>query len=318
LQTEKLTKLGKAPPAPPPVPGGRGGRGGRGQFQGGSVDDQDADDQDDGDLDQLEPREELRQVTPQRRGGGQGGGGRGAGRGGDYRNYAPDRKVYVFAKKHNLYLVEDDKENDAVQLTTDGVEDYSFGGGNDDRKVRPLVQWAPDSKSFYVTRMDARGIKELYLVNALASPRPALEKYKYAMPGEEAVRKPELYVFDREKKKLTRVPPKWKDETYNNLHWGKAAGELRFIRRDRTLRHIEFCALNIATGECKCLINEGFENAWIDFQPVRYLDESEEMIWWSERGGWGHYYLCDRNGKLKNAITSGPFRADRIVEVDPK
>jgi dipeptidyl aminopeptidase/acylaminoacyl peptidase len=315
LQAEKLSKLGKAPPAPPPGPGGRGGRG---QFQRGSVDDQYAEDQGDDELDQLEPRQprdEIQQGTPQRRGGQGGAGQRG---GGDYRNFAPDRKVYVFAKKHNLYLVEDNKENDAVQLTTDGTEDYSFGGGNDDRKARPLGEWAPDSKSFYVTRMDSRGIKELYLVNPLSSPRPALEKYKYAMPGEEAVRKPELHVFDREKKKITRVPPKWKDETYNNLHWGKAAGELRFVRRDRLLRHIEFCALNVATGECKCLISEGFENSHIDFQPVRYLDESDEMIWWSERGGWGHFHLCDRDGKCKNAITSGPFRASRIVEVDPK
>jgi dipeptidyl aminopeptidase/acylaminoacyl peptidase len=42
------------------------------------------------------------------------------------------------------------------------------------------------------------------------------------------------------------------------------------------------------------------------------------MIWWSERSGWGQFYLYDRNGPLKNAITSGLFRVDRIVAVDPK
>ncbi len=42
------------------------------------------------------------------------------------------------------------------------------------------------------------------------------------------------------------------------------------------------------------------------------------MIWWSERSGWGHFYLYDRDGKLKNAITSGAFRASRIVDVDAK
>ncbi len=51
---------------------------------------------------------------------------------------------------------------------------------------------------------------------------------------------------------------------------------------------------------------------------MRALDETDEMIWWSERTGWGHFYLYDRNGKLKNAITSGPFRASRIVAVDAK
>src|SRR5262249_34620446 len=42
------------------------------------------------------------------------------------------------------------------------------------------------------------------------------------------------------------------------------------------------------------------------------------MLWWSERSGWGHYYLYERGGKLKNAVTSGPWRASRIVEVDLK
>jgi dipeptidyl aminopeptidase/acylaminoacyl peptidase len=310
LQAEKLTKLGKAPPAPAPGPGGRrGGRGG--QVQSGNADEHDTDDEDqERELDQLEPQ----QTPPQQRRGGAGGR-RG---GGDYRNYAPDRKVYIFARKHNLYLVENDKENDAIQLTKDGVEDYSFGGTNNDTKARPLGQWSPDSKAFYATRADTRGTKELFLVSSLATPRPTLEKYRYPMPGEEAIRKTELHVFDRAAKKLSRVPPKWKDENYNNLHWGKAAGELRFVRRDRTLRRIELCALNVSTLESKCLISEGFENSHIDFQPIRYLEESDEMIWWSERNGWGHFYLCDREGKCKNAVTSGSFRASRIVDVDAR
>ncbi len=203
-------------------------------------------------------------------------------------------------------------------MTKDGVEDYSFGGTGEDKKATATVNWSTDSKSFYVTRSDARNVKELFLVNSLANPRPALEKYKYAMPGEEAVRRTELYVFDREKKKLSLVAPKWKDETYTFLHWSKTGTELRFVRNDRLRRNIEFCAINPSTLECKCLVSEGFENAPIDYHDAVYLDDSDEMIWWSERSGWAHFYLCDRNGKIKNAITSGAFRASSIVQVDAK
>ncbi len=131
-------------------------------------------------------------------------------------------------------------------------------------------------------------------------------------------RRTELYLGDRAEKKLTRVKPKWKDETYTNIHWGKNSDEVRFIRRDRLQRNLEFCTINVKTGEAKCLIVEGFENANINTQPASYLEETDEMIWWSERSGWGHFYLYDRNGKLKNAITSGLFRASSIVAVDPK
>src|SRR6185369_4226464 len=94
--------------------------------------------------------------------------------------------------------------------------------------------------------------------------------------------------------------------------------ELRFVRRDRLHRNAEFCTLNTRTGEPKCLIVEGFENANLVTFPVRNLDETGEMIWWSERSNWGHFYLYDRSGKLKNAITSGDFRASSILSVDPK
>jgi dipeptidyl aminopeptidase/acylaminoacyl peptidase len=307
LQAEKLAKLGKAPPVP-------AFQGIPGQFRRRQLDGERR--REDVQRDVERRRDEFQRELQDRLG--DGGGLPAGARGGDYRVFAPDRKAYVFAKKYNLYLVEGDKESEAVQLTKDGTEDYSFGGGNDERKARPRVEWSKDSKRFHVLRMDSRGMKELYLVNSLATPRPTLEKYKYAMPGEEGIRKTELHVFDRVAKKFTPIKPKWKDESYTNLHWGKTSDELRFVRRDRLLRHIELCTMNLGTGETKCLITEGFENAPIDNQPVHYLDESDEMIWWSERSGWGHFYLCDRNGKCKNAITSGLYRSSRIVAVDAK
>lgn len=254
----------------------------------------------------------------------------------DYRNFSPDKKYYVYSYKHNLYLSEADKEKEAIQLTTDGEEDRSFAGGgfgagfggrggntearpvDSERKTRANATWSADSKAFYISRRDARGVQELFLVDSIANPRPKLEKYKYPMPGEEKTRKSELYYLSLDNKKLVQVKPHWKDESYFNVHFGKAGNELRFVRRDRLQRNIEFCALDVKTGTCKCVLEEGIENGNIEFQSARYLDDSDEMIWWSERSGWGHFYLYDRSGKLKNAITSGPYRASSIVAVDTK
>src|SRR5262249_41132721 len=154
-----------------------------------------------------------------------------------------------------------------------------FGAGMDDGQTgRPRVEWARDSKTFYATRTDSRGVGELFVVNSLATPRPTLEKYKYPMPGENAARRMQLFLGHRGGKKRVPVKPKWKDESYTNLHWGKTSDELRFLRRDRTQRNVEFCTVNVRTGETKCMIIEGFENANINFQPVSYLEESNEMI----------------------------------------
>ncbi len=224
-------------------------------------------------------------------------------------------------------------DREATQLTKDGVDRYSFAGRTfrfsrggsrsrteikDDQKTRPAAVWSKDSRSFYVYRRDSRDVKELWVINSLSNPRPTLEKYDYPMPGEDKIRKTELYYFSPKDKKLKRVTPKWKDESYSNVHYGETGDELRFMRRDRLLRNVEFCTMNTSTGETKCLIEEGFQNANYNYQSMRYINDSKEMIWWSERSGWGHFYLYDRDGTLKNAITSGEFRASRIVSVDEK
>jgi hypothetical protein len=122
LATNKLANLGKAPPAPA-FPGRRGQTGERGR--------------------RFEERrrqfEEQRQQEQQQQNQQTGRPNTTPTQTRDYRNFSPDRKVYVFAMKHNLYLAEPNKEKDAIQITKDGTEDESFGGGNDDRKARPFV-----------------------------------------------------------------------------------------------------------------------------------------------------------------------------------
>ncbi len=459
LVAEKLTKLGKAPAAPGGFGAGRGGAG-RGNFQ--QIQDQvrqqiqqlqnqNQQNQNQQDQNQQQNQQDGQQVQQQngqrqqnvqqqqqtgRRGrgfGGRGGaGGRGAGgpttRPADYRNMSPDGSMYVYAYKHNLYLVvtkkaepkkadaatatskptksardedktdadkveskkdesksddankddatkDDVKKEDAkklevksdevkkddsakseskkgpttrsdpdanaIQLTTDGAEDFDFAGGfgrgrglglnngnntdnqqtdanRQERKTRPNVTWSKDSKSFFVSRTDTRGVQELWVMNSLSQPRPTIEKYKYSMPGEDAVPKTELFVFNAEAKKLKRVAPKWFDEGYGNVHFGKTGDDLRFIRHDRPLRHDDLCSLDVHTGNIKTLVSEGFQNANLVTENVTYIEGTDEMLWWSERSGWAHYYLYDHDGNLKNPITSGNYRASSIVDVDPK
>ncbi len=268
----------------------------------------------------------------------------------DFRNMSPDRKSYVFAMDHNLYYVDMEDEKNPIQLTKDGERFYSFGAATEAqvqqrqrererreeqeeeqqeqqeqqeqsdetaRRVRPNVTWSRDSKAFYVTRTDSRKVKDLFLVNSLSEPRPTLTTYKYSMPGEEEIPLSELHIFIREEKELKKANiDKWKFQSVTNLHWAKGSEKLRFNRRDRLMRNMEFCEMDVATGEIKVLISESVNNAFLERQEVRYVKQDGDFIWWSERTGYGHYYLYSNDGKLKNAITSGPWRAHSIVALD--
>ena len=286
---------------------------------------------------------------------GGGGGGGGGGQGGqqqDFRNFSPDSTAFVFAKEHNLYLVEVGKP-DTLQISKDGVRFYSFGsrdttaitqqqdndrddddeqrGGRGqgqgsqrtrDPRVRAQVTWSPDSRAFVVQRQDTRKVSDLFLVNSLSNPRPTLMTYKYAMPGEENVAQQELYVYRRGETQLTPVNVKrWKDQRLFDIHWTSGSDKLRLVRRDRLQRNLELIEVDLASKAIRSLISESVENASLERQNVRYVFEDGkskrgDMIWWSERSGWGHYYLYDHNGTLKRSLTTGPWRAEAIIGVD--
>ncbi|MEP7347006.1 MAG: DPP IV N-terminal domain-containing protein, partial [Gemmatimonadaceae bacterium] len=285
------------------------------------------------------PEDEEREVQRQQLGGG-GGGGQFGQQNQEFRNWSPDSTVFVFAREHNLYLVEKGK-SDTVRISTDGEKNRSFGfrdttliqlqdttqqqdggGGQQvnrsrDPRVRANVVWSPDSKAFAVTRTDQRKVRELYLVNALVDPRPVLTSYAYAMPGEENVGQMELYVYRRGE---TSVKPvnvkKWRDERLFYPHWTTGSDKLRLVRRDRPQRTLELIEVDLASGATRTLLTESVENANLESQAPRYVKGGGDIIWWSERNGWGAYYIYDHNGTYKRPLTQGAWRADQIVEVD--
>lgn len=269
-------------------------------------------------------------------GGGQGRQGQGQQQQDNYRNYSPDRRSYVYAQDHNLFFVEiiDGKESDPIQLSKDGERYYSFGAATTgqqqrdeeqneqettggERRVRANVTWSSDSKMFYVTRMDTRDVKELWLVNSLSMPRPTLMTYKYAMPGEEGFGVVEMWLFYRDSKEFKRANvERYKHQRLFNIQWNEGSKAIRLTRRDRLQRNLEFIELDTEKNEARVLISESVNDAFLEIQPPRYVGRNGDILWWSERTGWGHFYLYDNNGNFKNAVTSGPWRADSFVALD--
>ena len=286
------------------------------------------------------PPDEEREEGGGRGGRGGGGGGGGAMQTGDFHNWSPDSSMFVFARDHDLYLVEKGK-TDTVKISTDGEKNRSFGfrdttvvidttqqqddtqgggrggRGNRDPRVRPNVIWSPDSRAFTIVRQDQRKVKELYLVNVLAEPRPTLTSYAYSMPGESNVAQAELYIWKKGDATVSPVSlKKWRDQHLLNPHWTTGHEKLRLVRRDRPQRHLELIEVDLATNAIKTLITESVENANLEAPQVRYVKGDGDIIWWSERSGWGHYYLYDHNGNLKKALTEGAWRADEIPAID--
>jgi dipeptidyl-peptidase-4 len=80
---------------------------------------------------------------------------------------------------------------------------------------------------------------------------------------------------------------------------------------------LDVCVANPESGEVKTLIEERL-NTYIESKPLRLVNNGTQIIFWSERDGWGHYYLFDANGTLKNQITQGEFVDNTIESIDEK
>jgi Dipeptidyl peptidase IV (DPP IV) N-terminal region./Prolyl oligopeptidase family. len=269
-------------------------------------------------------------------------------------NIAPDSSKVVFAKNFNLYwmdkenflkAVKDEKDSTIVenQLTTDGEKDYEYGwGGRGDDNVeeekkkndrkRVGVLWSSDSKQFILTRSDQRKVKDLWVIHNTRDPRPTLETYKYAMPGEKEQPQTELlhYSFDSEEmSKLpistfkdqavslwsTTPPANTRDDDFRPATWLGDLDEFYFSITSRDLKRVDVCRWNISTGEKEVLIEER-SNTYIDFDKLELV--GNDMIWWSERDGWAHLYLYGKDGAFKRQLTSGPFHVSGVARVDER
>ncbi|MCJ7565215.1 MAG: S9 family peptidase [Candidatus Aminicenantes bacterium] len=276
---------------------------------------------------------------------------------------SPDEKTIIFGRGYNLYIMDadsyklaqkkaDDKNIKEVQLTTDGEEYYSYTRRLNDEEKKEFqkdekdrkdyrvpaigIVWSKDSKKIALVREDERKVADLWVINSLANPRPTLETYRYAMPGEENQPQPELLVFDIATKAKVKVKAdKFKDQTISistaprkaldrerdnppPAQWlSDTSDKLYFGRQSRDLHKVDVCLADTAAGEVKVLIEEVL-NTYIEVQLLRLVNGGKEMLWWSERDGWGHYYLYDGDGKLKNQITSGEYVTQGIVGVDEK
>jgi dipeptidyl-peptidase 4 len=238
--------------------------------------------------------------------------------------YSSDSTWIAYAKNHNLYLMKTkDKDSVEIQLTTDGERYHSYAQNSEDttklKKVRANVEWFKNSKKLYSERQDERKVKDLFVIDVLAQPRPKLETYRYSMPGEQFVPQSELSIFDVVSKNRVDVDlKKWKDQTINVV-WSsqKAADKLILVRKDRPLKKLDVCLVNAETGALSVLFSEEtwpyFNN---EYSRLSVINEGEDIIWWSERTGWGQLYHYDGKGNLKNQITSGYFVTGRIERID--
>lgn len=268
---------------------------------------------------------------------------------------SPDGKTVIYAKDLNLWkmsfedyqkLRKDEKDSTIteIQITTNGVENFGYGMPrnvlntdticNGKRRGVYGLTFSPDGKHFAITLTDNRHVKDLWVINANAKPRPTLETYKYQMPGEKENPIEHLYIFETETGSCKEVNTSaFKDQTldiqsapvnpgdmnrgYMSSVWTGDNERFYIARTSRDLKRVDICSYTLGQDTLVPVIEERL-NTYIDYLNVISPNGGKEIIHWSERDGWGHLYLYNEDGTLKNRITKGPWHVEQIVRLDSK
>ncbi|MFD9371619.1 DPP IV N-terminal domain-containing protein [Streptomyces sp. NPDC060020] len=253
---------------------------------------------------------------------------------------SPDAKFAVSRRGHDLWArsLTDGRE---WALTTDGEADHQYGTGPDStanatllRKIGlpylpPAVAWSPDSTKVLTHRTDERAVRRTHLVEARPADggAPVVHTQRYAYAGDEHMPLAELVVLDVAAGTVVRAQaepllmPQLSPVTAKWAWWAPDGSAVYYLDRPRDLRTLTLYRLDPATGEVTTVLGESGDtrvepNQWA-FEPpiVRVL--ADEVLWYSQRDGWGHLYRYDlRTGALLGRVTSGPWAVRQILRVD--
>ncbi len=247
---------------------------------------------------------------------------------------SPNKRWAAFVRDHNLYL-RDASTGTEMQLTHDGVAGWDYATPlsslrvmveqkTQDVKQPAAVFWSPDSSKLITYRIDSRNSGRFTSLQFVPPDqlRPRAFTYVYPLPGE-VLAKAAPIIFEAQSGKRIDVktdPIELPFQDGPGFDWFPDSKAFWYDNDDRGYKAKELRIVDASTGDQKVVLRES-SDAMVDPGETffRFSQETNEVLWSSERDGWNHIYLYDgKTGQLKNQVTQGPWPVRQIEGVDEK
>ncbi len=176
--------------------------------------------------------------------------------------------------------------------------------------------WSPDENRIAVERFDESGVG-IVTRAAIGATGTKVFDQRYPVAGSDnAV--VELYVMDPDGQNRVKVDLGDNQDIYlARVDW--AGKDLYVQRENREQTKLDMLRVDPATGKSTVLFteNSAVDEYWINLSNnYKWLDDGN-LIWWSERDGFGHLYLLDTSGSPDwQQLTSGDWVVTKLVGVD--
>ena len=259
---------------------------------------------------------------------------------------SPDGRRAVFVRDHNLWLRDLDGGRERA-LTRDGEAFYGYGVVPDlavhavpvrqgKWKTPPYsLHWSPDGKRLFGTRFDERRVLP-YPMLAMAPERghrPVLYDIRVGLLGDAEQARAEWFAIavdgdgQEPGAKVRRIVPAdgWIPTIEADIFGWSADRRRVYVATARydTPARTRLIELDLDSGAQREVLEESsptrvqVNDFLYQRAAVRVVQGSEQIVWFSERDGWGHLYLYDlKDGRLIRRLTSGEWLVRDLIGLD--
>ena len=232
-------------------------------------------------------------------------------------------KAVAYVKDHQLFVRNAD--NQEHQLTTDGSREIVYGQSvhRNEFGITKGTFWSPNGQRLAFYRMDQSMVADYPQVD-IDSRIAAYEPDKYPMAGETS-HQVTVGVYDLPSGKITYLktplPSEERGEVYlTNITFSPDTKTIYIFELNRDQNDCRLVSYDAVTGERKAeLYRETSEKYVEPLNPILFLPwDAEQFIMQSQRDGYNHLYLYNKEGQLQKQLTSGNFVVQEVLGFNEK
>lgn len=234
---------------------------------------------------------------------------------------SPDGTRVGFVRDNDLWVA-DLATGSETRLTRDGSETVINGTFDwvyeEELDLRDGWRWSPDGQRIAFWRIDDAPVPTFYWMkdtgNAYAQP-VALRYPKAGAPNPVA----RIGVVP-----AAGGPTTWIDTGSDTtaylarMEWAASPSELVIQRLNRHQNRLDVMLADARTGAARTLFTEA-DSAWVDVDgDLSFVNGGRQFIWSSDRDGFNHLYLYNRDGTVARQLTRGRWDVTEVFGVDEK
>ena len=235
--------------------------------------------------------------------------------------FSPDGKKIAYAKENNLYVY-DLASDKLTPITTDGQKNSIINGITDwvyeeEFAFVKAFDWSADSKKVAYIRFDESQVPEFSMSMFGKELYPMMQTFKYPKAGEKNALV-SLHIYDVNANAVKDINlGKYNDFYIARMKWTNDANILSAQVLNRHQNNLDLLFIDGNSGAAKVVLNEK-DKAYVDVTDNLTFLKDNSFIWTSEKDGFNHIYLYDKNGKLKNQVTKGKWEVTSYYGLDEK